>query len=46
MLTSAKLGGQVLKGIFSETTYWCGVYLRAKFEVSSTILTSVREGGR
>ena len=34
----------VLKDIFSETTY-C-VYLRAKFQVSSIILTSFRQGGK
>ena len=34
----------VLKGMFSETIYVC-VYLCAKFEVSSIILTSFRQGG-
>ena len=35
-------GTLVLKGIFSELNM--GVYSRAKFEVSNTILTSFREG--
>ena len=33
----------VLKGIFSETTYVC---VRTKFQVSSVILTSFRQGGQ
>ena len=36
-------GALVLKGIFSETTY-VYVYLRTKFQVSSIILTSFRQG--
>ena len=35
-------GVQAIKGIFSETKK--GVYLRAKFEISSIILTSFRQG--
>ena len=35
----------VLKGIFSETTYVCMcVYLRAKCELCSIVLTSFRQG--
>ena len=33
----------VLKGIFSKPKYVC-VYLRTKFQVSSIILTSFRQG--
>ena len=33
----------LLKGIFSETTYVC-VFLRNKYQVSSIILTSFKEG--
>ena len=43
MLISAKLRGSwLLKGIFSKTTYVC--VLSTKFQVSSIILTSFRQG--
>ena len=43
MLTSAKLRGLYLKGIFSETIYVC-VCLHTKVQVSGMILMSFRQG--